>query len=154
MFGMGEDDFSYRDALPHGPAHRRGAGINPGNRFETVRLHVLGEELDLQWIERQVESGGPSQRVERHVYLDRPQRIINHVVQTSDVPFDWTINPYRGCEHGCIYCFARPYHEYLGFSCGLDFETKLMAKPDAPRLLKQELASPHSRPEPIVMSAT
>jgi DNA repair photolyase len=69
------------------------------------------------------------------------------------VPFDWTLNPYRGCEHGCIYCFARPYHEYLGFSCGLDFETKLMAKPDAPALLKRELASPTWRPEPIVMSA-
>ena len=87
------------------------------------------------------------------MFLDRTQRIINHVVQTSDVPFDWTLNPYRGCEHGCIYCFARPYHEYLGFSCGLDFETKLMAKPDAPALLVQELASPSWKPEPIVMSA-
>src|SRR3954469_22877488 len=154
MFGMGEDDFSYRDALPTGPAHRRAAGINPGNRFETVRLHVLGEELDRQWVERASEDGNSVNRVERQVFLDRTQSIINHVAPTSDVPFDWTVNPYRGCEHGCIYCFARPYHEYLGFSCGLDFETKLMAKPDAPRLLKQELASPHWRPEPIVMSAT
>ncbi len=69
------------------------------------------------------------------------------------MPFDWTLNPYRGCEHGCIYCFARPYHEYLGFNSGMDFETKLMAKPDAPKLLKQELASPNWKPEPIVMSA-
>jgi DNA repair photolyase len=149
---MSDDDFSYRDALPNGAAHRRGAGINPGNRFETVRLHVLGEELDRQWVERQNEDGS-SNRVERHVFFDRTQRIINHVSKTADVPFDWTLNPYRGCEHGCIYCFARPYHEYLGFSCGLDFETKLMAKPDAPKLLKQELASPNWRPEPIVMSA-
>src|SRR5262249_37669984 len=67
--------------------------------------------------------------------------------------FDWTVNPYRGCEHGCIYCFARPYHEYLGFSSGLDFETKIMAKPDAPALLRQELAKPSWKPEPIVMSA-
>jgi DNA repair photolyase len=153
MFGMEEDDFSYRDALANGPAHRRGAGINPGNRFETVRLHVLGEELDRQWIERQNEDGSLS-RVERQVFFDRTQRIINHVSKTADVPFDWTLNPYRGCEHGCIYCFARPYHEYLGFSCGLDFETKLMAKPDAPRLLKRELASPNWKPEPIVMSAS
>jgi DNA repair photolyase len=153
MFGMGEDDFSYRDALPTGPAHRRAAGINPGNRFETVRLHVLGEELDRQWVERASDDGNSVNRVERQVFLDRTQRIINHVAPTSDVPFDWTLNPYRGCEHGCIYCFARPYHEYLGFSCGLDFETKLMAKPDAPRLLRQELASPAWRPEPIVMSA-
>jgi len=153
MFGMGEDDFSYRDALPHGPAHRRGAGINPGNRFETVRLHVLGEELDRQWVERASDDGHSVHRVERQVFLDRTQSIINHVAPTSDVPFDWTLNPYRGCEHGCIYCFARPYHEYLGFSSGLDFETKLMAKPDAPRLLRRELASPGWQPEPIVMSA-
>jgi DNA repair photolyase len=152
MFGMDEEDFSYRDALPNGLAHRRGAGLNPGNRFETVRLHVLGEELDRQWIERQNEDG-TSNRVERQVFFDRTKTIINHVSPTSDVPFDWTLNPYRGCEHGCIYCFARPYHEYLGFSCGLDFETKLMAKPDAPKLLKQELASPRWKPEPIVMSA-
>jgi DNA repair photolyase len=153
MYGMSEDDFSYRDALPNGPAHRRGAGVNPGNRFESVRLHVLGEEIDRQWVERQNDDGSTN-RVERQVFLDRTQRIINHVVKTSDVPFDWTLNPYRGCEHGCIYCFARPYHEYLGFSCGLDFETKLMAKPNAAKLLRQELASPRWRAEPIVMSAT
>src|SRR3954467_1575797 len=158
MFGMDDvdddGDFSFRDGLGNGPAHRRGAGINPGNRFETVRLHVLGEELDRQWVERQSEGGdGSVTRVERQVFLDRTQSIINRVAPTSDVPFDWTVNPYRGCEHGCIYCFARPYHEYLGFSCGLDFETKLMAKPDAAKLLRRERASPKGRPEPIVMSA-
>jgi DNA repair photolyase len=152
MSGMDDDDFSYRDALPNGPAHRRGAGINPGNRFETVRLHILGEELDRQWIERQNEDGS-THRVERQVFFDRTQTIINRVSKTSDVPFDWTLNPYRGCEHGCIYCFARPYHEYLGFSSGLDFETKLVAKPDAPKLLRRELAAPSWKPEPIVMSA-
>lgn len=145
-------EFAYRDALLTGPAHRRGAGLNPGNRFEDLRLHVLGEELDRQWIEH--EEDGKLQRVERQVFYDRTKRIINRVSRTADVPFDWTLNPYRGCEHGCIYCFARPYHEFLGFSCGLDFETKLMAKPDAPRLLRQELASPNWKPEPIVMSAS
>jgi DNA repair photolyase len=149
---MSEDDFAFRDALPHGPAHRRGAGLNPGNRFETTRLHILGEEIDRQWIERENEDGSTN-RVERQVFFDHTQRIINHVSPTADVPFDWTLNPYRGCEHGCIYCFARPYHEYLGFSCGLDFETKIMAKPDAAKLLREELASPKWQPEPIVMSA-
>jgi DNA repair photolyase len=152
MYGMDELDFSYRDAIPTGPAHRRGAGLNPGNRFETHRLHILGEEIDRQEIERQ-NGDGPPIRVQRQIFFDRTQRIINQVNKTSDVPFDWTVNPYRGCEHGCIYCFARPYHEYLGFNCGLDFETKIMAKPDAPKLLKQELASPSWHPEPIVMSA-
>src|ERR1700741_4128440 len=136
MYGMSEDlltdssDFTIRDGLAKGPAHRRGAGLNPGNRFETVRLHVLGEELDRQWIEREGEDGS-AHRGERQVFRDRTRRIINRVARTSDVPFDWTLNPYRGCEHGCVYCFARQYHEYLGFSCGLDFETKLMAKADA-----------------------
>lgn len=151
---MGGDDHSYRDALLDGPAHRRGAGLNPGNRFEDVRLHVLGEELDRRMVERAAEGeGGEPVKVERRVYLDKTQRIINRVARTSDVPFDWTLNPYRGCEHGCIYCFARPFHEFLGFSCGLDFETKLTAKPDAPDLLRAELASARWTPEPIVMSA-
>ncbi|NRA58333.1 MAG: PA0069 family radical SAM protein [Phycisphaerales bacterium] len=154
MFGMQDAEPAYRDALPTGPAHRRGAGLNPGNRFEDVRLHVLGEELDRQWVEREAEGeGGRPVRVERRVYEDRTKSVINRVTPTSDVPFEWTLNPYRGCEHGCIYCFARPYHEYLGFSCGLDFETKLIAKPDAPKLLKKELASRRWKGEPIVMSA-
>lgn len=149
---MDTEDYTYRDALPGGPAHRRGAGLNPGNRFEDIRLHVLGEELDRQWVER-VDAGGGLKRVERHIYRDRTQTIINKVSRTSDVPFDWTVNPYRGCEHGCIYCFARPFHEYLGFSSGLDFETRLVAKPEAPTLLRKELASPRWKGEPIVMSA-
>lgn len=193
------DEPEYRDALVGGLAHRRGAGINPGNRFEAVRLHVLGEELDRQWVEHerfedlarleqrrpghigaghigaghiglghigpgQCESpGGPChtstprhtlQRVERQVFSDRSKTIINRVSRLSDLPFDWTVNPYRGCEHGCVYCFARPYHEYLGFSCGLDFETKLVAKPEAPELLRRELAAPSWKGEPIVMSAS
>jgi len=152
MFGMAGDEVSYRDALMNGPAHRRGAGLNPGNRFEDIRLHVLGEELDRQMVEHEREDGS-LHKVERKVFLDRTHTIINRVAKTSDVPFDWTVNPYRGCEHGCIYCFARPYHEYLGFSSGLDFETKIMAKPEAPRLLREELASPKWKPEPIVMSA-
>lgn len=151
---MEEYEPSYRDALLNGPAHRRGAGLNPGNRFEDVRLHVLGEELDRQLVEREAEGGdGKPRKVQRQVFRDRTKTIVNRVARTSDVPFDWTVNPYRGCEHGCIYCFARPYHEYLGFSCGLDFETKIMAKPEAPELLKKELAARRWKGEPTVMSA-
>src|SRR5437870_13780643 len=97
MFGMTEvtdegEDFSYRDALPNGPAHRRGAGINPGNRFETVRVHVLGEESDRQWVAREGDDGSTN-RVEPHVFLDRNQTIINHVSKTADEPLAWTLNP-------------------------------------------------------------
>ncbi len=151
LIGMEADEFSFRDAIPGGVAYRRGAGINPGNRFEAVRLHVLGEELD----RARGEADGAEQprRVEREVYHDQTRTILNRVASTADVPFDWTLNPYRGCEHGCVYCFARPYHEYLGWNCGLDFETKLLAKPEAPALLKRELASLSWKPETIVMSA-
>jgi len=160
MIGMTDDPFQpdhqhpdqYQDALIGGPAHRRGAGLNPANRFEDIRLHVLGEEIDRDLVERE-DDEGKLRRVERRIYQDRTQTIINRVTSTSDVPFDWTLNPYRGCEHGCIYCFARPYHEYLGFSCGLDFETKLIAKPDAAALLRRELSSRRWKPETIVMSA-
>ena len=70
----------------------------------------------------------------------------------SDVGFTWSINPYRGCEHGCIYCYARPTHEYLGFSAGLDFETKILVKHDAPELLRRTLAAPRWQPQVLAMS--
>lgn len=143
------------DALPDGPAHRRAAGLNPANRFETHRFHLSGEEADRRLAERvdDPEDDGRPPRVPLQVISDQTGRIINRVSPSSDVPFEWTVNPYRGCEHGCIYCFARPYHEFLGFSCGLDFETKIVVKHDAPELLKRELASPGWAGEPIVMSA-
>lgn len=147
-------EHDYRDALPHGPAHKRGAGLNPGNRFENSRVHILGDAIDQQKLERQWEGEeGRPITVPLTVYKDKTKKLINKVAPTSDVPFQWTINPYRGCEHGCIYCFARPYHEYLGFSMGLDFETKLVAKFDAPAMLVDELRKPSWKGEPIVMSA-
>ncbi len=146
-------DHDYADALPDGQARRRAAGLNPGNRFEQARVHILGEEIDRQNHERREQGDDKPVNIPLQVIPDKTQKLINRVKPTSDVPFDWTLNPYRGCEHGCIYCFARPYHEYLGFSCGLDFETKIVAKHDAPRKLVEELAHPKWKGEPIVMSA-
>ena len=101
---------------------------------------MVGEGLDRQWVEREEEGqAGKPVKVQRQVFEDRTKTIINRVSPTSDVPFEWTLNPYRGCEHGCIYCFARPTHAYLGLSPGLDFETKIHLKPDAPQRLAEEL---------------
>src|SRR5688572_19811017 len=116
----------YADAPPQGRQRGRGAGLNPGNRFESVRLHVLGEHLDAQAAEEEEPPRVPTQ-----VLSDATRSILNRI-DSPDVHCNWSVNPYRGCEHGCIYCFARPDHERLGMSSGLDFETKIMAKHDAP----------------------
>jgi hypothetical protein len=103
--------------------HGRGAASNPGNRFEDTRYQVL------EWDE--ADDISPNT-----VLLRDTTRSIIAYNDSPDVGFDASINPYRGCEHGCIYCFARPNHEYLGFSAGLDFETKIMVKENAPELLR------------------
>lgn len=136
----------YRDALSHGRARGRASGLNPGNRFEPIRLHVLGEHLD-----EQAAACPAGSRIPTTILPDRTRTIINRV-DSPDLPFHWTINPYRGCEHGCIYCYARPGHEYLAMSCGLDFETKILAKHDAPALLRRELVRWKHAGEGIVMS--
>lgn len=86
------------------------------------------------------------------VYLRDPTRQILARNQSPDVPFDVSVNPYRGCQHGCVYCFARPTHEYLGFSAGLDFETKILVKEDAPKLLRSALLSPRHEPRLLGLS--
>jgi DNA repair photolyase len=123
------------------PMHGRGASANPANRFEA--LHV--EPADPDWPEEE----RPALRTK--FYRDFSQTIITRN-DSPDVGFETSVNPYRGCEHGCIYCYARPTHEYLGFSAGLDFESKIMVKTDAPELLEAELASPRWKPQVIVMS--
>ena len=120
----------------------RGASGNPANRFEA--LHV---EMDP--IEPDDEEDRP--KLPTQFYRDLTRTIISRN-NSPDVGFDASVNPYRGCEHGCAYCYARPTHEYLGFSAGLDFESKIMVKEDAPELLEAELASPKWKPQTLVMS--
>lgn len=152
----------YADALPHGAARGRGATLNPGNRYVGSdpkrgvirRLHVLGEHLDEVYRARtngDADACPASSQVRTEVRPDSTRTIINRV-DSPDINFHWSINPYRGCEHGCIYCYARPDHERLGFSCGLDFETKIIAKFEAPQLLRRELAHPKWKGETIVLS--
>lgn len=124
----------------------RGTALNPANRFEGLSLEVLPEAA-----EAAAKNSPGGVQVPTRVYRDQTRRVINRV-DSPDLPFHWTLNPYRGCSNGCFYCYARPTHETLGLSCGLDFETKIVAKPDAPRLLARELGSPRWRGEPIVMS--
>ncbi|TBY62002.1 PA0069 family radical SAM protein [Rhizobium leguminosarum bv. viciae] len=110
----------------------RGAGLNPTGRFEALQR----ETVDDGW---QTWEELPPFKTE--VQVEKPRTAITRN-ESPDIPFDRSINPYRGCEHGCIYCFARPTHAYMGLSAGLDFETKLFAKPDAAKLLELELAKP------------
>ncbi len=112
------------------PLRGRGAVSNPAGRFEALREEAFDDGWDAR--------DPPPERVPTEVIIDRTKSIIARN-DSPDIPFDRSINPYRGCEHGCIYCFARPSHAYLGFSPGLDFETKIVAKPEAADLLRREL---------------
>jgi DNA repair photolyase len=118
----------------------RGAPDNPSNRFEKIRL-----EPDADW-------NPDEDPLPRTQFLKDRSRTVITRNDSPDVGFGAGVNPYRGCEHGCIYCYARPTHEYLGFSAGLDFESKIMVKEDAPELLRRELSSPKWQPEVIFMS--
>ena len=118
----------------------RGAASNPPNRFEKIHL-----ERDEDW--NPDEDPSPKTRFLR----DLSKSIITFN-DSPDIPFRASLNAYRGCEHGCSYCYARPTHEYLGFSAGLDFETKIMVKENAPELLRRELSSPKWKPQTLAMS--
>ncbi|RFC63299.1 PA0069 family radical SAM protein [Fulvimarina endophytica] len=117
-----------------GPDRRRGrgAGINPAGRFEPFARRDIDDGWDSL-------ENLPAFRTE--VQVEKPRTIITRNT-SPDISFDRSVNPYRGCEHGCVYCFARPSHSYIGLSAGLDFETKLFAKPNAAQLLERELSRP------------
>ncbi len=118
----------------------RGTAKNPRNRFEVLSLEPDPDVLDDE---------APSPRT---VFLDDRSRTIVTRNDSPDIPFDRSVNPYRGCEHGCIYCYARPYHEYAGFSAGLDFESRILVKREAPALLRKELAKPSWEPQVVNLS--
>jgi DNA repair photolyase len=122
------------------PIHGRGAASNPPNRFESIRYEPDPDD-------QPDELPHPATQ-----YLIDTSRSLIAYNDSPDVGFSASINPYRGCEHGCIYCYARPTHEYLGFSAGLDFETKILVKKDAPQLLRGELASPKWQPQILGLS--
>jgi DNA repair photolyase len=123
----------------------RGATFNPPNRFESMEVIPDGDTLDADLAEGEL----PLPRTQ---FLRDTTRTILARNDSPDVGFSTSINPYRGCEHGCIYCFARPFHEYLGFSAGVDFETRILVKQDAPQLLRTELMKKSYTPETIVIS--
>jgi DNA repair photolyase len=118
----------------------RGTAESPPNRFERISY-----ERDPEWNEP--DDPAPKTRF----YRDSSVSLITYN-DSPDIGFEASINPYRGCEHGCVYCYARPYHEYLGLSAGLDFETKIIVKENAPELLRRELASPKWKPRVLAMS--
>jgi DNA repair photolyase len=122
----------------------RGALSNPVNRFDTYRT----EAFDDGWSTLDA----PAPELQTQVYEEIVKTLISYN-KSPDISFDRSINPYRGCEHGCIYCFARPSHAYWGYSPGLDFESRLIAKPNAAAILEKELSKKTYRPEIITLGA-
>lgn len=124
------------------PPRGRGTAANPHNRYHANAT----EAFDDGWPHEE----RPALRTQ--VGTDRARRAISYN-DSPDIPFDRSINPYRGCEHGCIYCYARPTHAWLDLSPGLDFESRLFARPHLPERLREELAAPGYRPAPVAIGA-
>jgi DNA repair photolyase len=117
----------------------RGAAFNPPNRFDRLHLEVSDDPAET--------GGSPN----TEYFIDSARTVLAEN-ESPDVPFRYSINPYRGCEHGCIYCYARVTHEYLGFSAGIDFESKILVKPDAPALLQQAFQRKSWVPQVVALS--
>jgi len=124
----------------------RGAGVNPKNRFE--RIHI---EDDLEQLEDDEILLGHNNKLPTEYYVDDSKTIVTEN-NSPDISFRYSVNPYNGCAHGCSYCYARPFHEFLGFNAGLDFETKIIVKRNAAGLLRDFLAKDSWRPELISFS--
>lgn len=131
-------------APPHRPVRGRGALTNPDNRFSAEARAAV----DDGWESLEAPPGPIATTLER----DASRTVISRN-DSPDLPFDRSVNPYRGCEHGCVYCYARPTHAWLGYSPGLEFETRLLYKPGAPEQLAAELAAPGYRPAPLMLGA-
>jgi DNA repair photolyase len=132
---------------PPVPRKGRGAVTNLQGRYEVDQR----EAVDDGWSECAEPGGeGESPALRTQVFEERAKSILTHNA-SPDIPFSVSLNPYRGCEHGCIYCFARPTHAYLGLSPGLDFESRIYAKVNAPELLARELSKKNYVPEPIAL---
>lgn len=126
----------------------RGATSNPQSRFDRLRYdEALVASLDGAGGEADEPAPDP-----RTVYLADPSRTIVARNESPDVGFEASVNPYRGCEHACSYCYARPTHEYLGLSAGLDFETRIFVKHEAPALLRKALDAPRWKPTVVALS--
>lgn len=124
----------------------RGAKINPHNRFSPLRYEAEAEYLEYCRLQEELPESNRTRFIEIH-----PKTIINKV-NSPDLGFTRSINPYQGCEHGCTYCYARNSHEYWGYSSGTDFERTILVKKSAPELLRKELSKPGWKPEAIVLS--
>lgn len=124
--------------------HGRGAVSNPRHRFETLERQAE----DDGWAREEEEAAAPDTQV-----IQQPARTALTRNDSPDIPFDRSVNPYQGCEHGCVYCYARPSHAYHGFSPGLDFETRIIARPNIAEVLRVELGKPGYRPAPVALGA-
>ena len=157
------------------PARKgRGTRVNPTGRFERARIEpdldalanlpeLLPEEMPPEIPGENQQRSGTGEFGDAARKLDEawnrrtqaipdPSRTAITTNRSPDIPFDASLNPYRGCEHGCAYCYARPTHEYLGYSAGLDFETKILVKDKAPELLRRELSAPRWKPQVVALS--
>ncbi len=135
------DDRAY-DRRADTPRKGRGAVSNRTGRFEAFETEAIWDGWETE--------PDDEPHLRTTVTRDTSRTVIAHNT-SPDLGFDQSINPYRGCEHGCVYCFARPTHAWLGLSPGLDFESRLFAKPDAPKILRKELARPGYKPKVIAL---